>query len=148
MKFFIYGIVIPVLCIVSFTTLDAQEKGKSITIEYAQLIVRDSEGSLVTYLETQRIREWSSNRIEDSINSDSTKIINSEKTVIDGVLYERIIFEKEPFLYPTESQRGVTILGSFRNGVTSIAATFMNDGHFQLPEDHVTVIWTALKSLE
>ena len=146
LKFFIFAIVIPVLFLASFTSLDAQEKGKSITMEYAQLIVRDSEGTLVTYLETPRIREWSSNRIQESINSNATRIINSEKTLIEGVLYERIIFEKEPYLYPTESQRGVTILGVSRMGVQSIAATFQNDGHYQLPEDKVTVIWTALKS--
>jgi len=148
LKFFSYAIAILMLYLVSFTTLEAQEKEKSISIEYAQLVVRDSEGILVTYLETPRIRELNSNRIEESINSDSTKIINSEKIMIEGVLFERIIFEKEPILYPTESQRGVTVLGNVNSGIGRIAATFMNEGYFQLPDDQVTVIWTAVKSLQ
>jgi len=65
---------------------------ESISIEYAQLVVRDSDGTLVTYLETSRIREIDSKRIDESINSDSTKIINSEEVKAYGILQERIIF--------------------------------------------------------
>jgi len=134
-----------VLFLVSFTTIEAQEE-KTTKIKYAQLVVRDSEGTLVTYLETSHIRQWSSERIENSINSDSTRIINSEKFLHSKAWlpFERIIFEKEPHLYITESQRGVTILG---NSVYRIAASFMNEGHFQLPEDHVTVFWSAIRSI-
>ena len=140
--------VIPVLCLVSFTTLEGQEMDESISIEYAQLVVRDSDGTLVTYLETSRIREIDSKRIDESINSDSTKIINSEEVKAYGILQERIIFETEPILYPTESQRGVTILGIIKSGIGLIGATFMNDGYFHLEDDKITVIWTALKPLE
>ena len=90
---------------------------ESISIEYAQLVVRDSDGTLVTYLETSRISEIDSKRIDESINSDSTKIINSEEVKAYGILQERIIFETEPILYPTESQRGVTILGIIKSEI-------------------------------
>ena len=131
---------------ITFVSSSYAQNDESVRIIFGQLIVRDSNDNLIAYLESSDIRNWDDELIEKSMAD--AKIISSEKTSIEGRLYEKIIFEKRPIPYVTESQRGVTILGVIGYGVGHFGASFMNDGYFHLEDDKITAIWTALRLLE
>lgn len=127
-------------------TVEAQDD-KSLDMIYAQTIVRDSEGKLVTYLETNRIHVVDSKFIEKTINDRTTTIISSEITEADNSLGEIITFQPKPLSYDTEGTRGLTFLGEiiFDKVFSNIGAWFQNDGYFLEPDDDLTVIWTAIR---
>ena len=143
----VFFLVLTFLLGITFVLSANAQKDDSVRIIFAQLIVRDSDDNLIAYLESSDIRQWDEEIIEQSINSDSTKIISLEQISIDGILYEKIVFEKEPIPYLTESQRGVTFLGIIKAGIGHPGASFMNDGYFHLEDDKITSIWTALMPL-
>jgi len=127
------------------------QEDKSPNMIYAQTIVRDSEGRLVTYLETTRIHVVDSRFIEKIINDNRTIIINSEITEADDKLGKIVTFEPKPPSYDTEGTRSVTFLGEVvldRIFINLVGAWFENDGYFLEPDDKLTVIWTAIRNLE
>jgi len=132
-----------------FISAEGQED-KSPNMIYAQTILRDSEGRLVTYLETTRIHVEDSRFIEKTINDNRTVIINSEIIKTDDKLGKIVTFEPKPPSYNTEGTRGVTYLGeiAWDRIFTNIGAWFQNDGYFLEPDDKLTVIWTAIMNLE
>ncbi len=149
-KFLFSVIVIFVLSIAYIPAIEGQED-ESIKLKYAQVIVRDSNGNLVTYLETTRITIVEGFRVMDVINYNSTKIISSEINQIDGIPHEIITFEPIPPSYDTDGTRGVTFLHEevVLDGFSIVGgAWFQHNGFFLEPDDKITVIWTALKPLE
>jgi len=127
------------------------QEDKSPNMIYAQTIVRDSEGRLVTYLETTRIHVVDSRFIEKIINDNRTIIINSESIEADDKLGKIVTFQPKPLSYDTEGTRGVTFLGEVvldRIFINLVGAWFENDGYFLEPDDKLTVIWTAIRNLE
>jgi len=126
------------------------QEDKSTNMIYAQTIVRDSEGRLVTYLETTRIHVVDSRFIEKTINDNRTIIINSESTEADDKLGKIVTFQPKPLSYDTEGTRGVTFLGEVVSDriFIKLGAWFLNDGYFLEPDDKLTVIWTAIRNLE
>ena len=126
------------------------QEDKSTNMIYAQTIVRDSEGRLVTYLETTRIHVVDSRFIEKTINDNRTIIINSESTEADDKLGKIVTFQPKPLSYDTEGTRGVTFLGEvvLDRIFINLGAWFQNDGYFLEPDDKLTVIWTAIRNLE
>ena len=146
-KFLFSVIVIFVLSIAYIPAIEGQED-ESIRLKYAQVIVRDSDGNLVTYLETTRIMMVEGFRITDIINHNSTKIISSEINQIDGIPHEIIIFERNPPTGDYLVTRGITYLNSIIILTTITGyALFPNNGYFLEPDDELTVIWTAIRSL-
>ena len=127
------------------------QEDKSPNMIYAPTIVRNSEGRLVTYLETTRIHVVDSRFIEKIINDNRTIIINSEITEADDKLGKIVTFEPKPPSYDTEGTRSVTFLGEVvldRIFINLVGAWFENDGYFLEPDDKLTVIWTAIRNLE
>ncbi len=147
-KFLFSVIVIFVLSIAYIPSIEGQEEDESIRLKYAQVIVRDSDGNLVTYLETTRIIMVEGFRVTDIINHNSTRIIGSEINQIEGIPHEIITFERNP---PTEDHlvtRGITYLNKIiiLNTITGYAF-FPNNGYFLEPTDKLTVIWTAIRPI-
>jgi len=148
-KFLFSVIVIFVLSIAYIPSIEGQEEDESIRLKYAQVIVRDSDGNLVTYLETTRIIMVEGFRVTDIINHNSTRIISSEINQIHGTPHEIITFERnQP---PTEDHlvtRGITFLNKIiiLNTITGYAL-FPNNGYFLEPTDKLTVIWTAIRPI-
>lgn len=146
-KFLFFVILISVLGITCIPTIQGQnEDDEVISIKYAQVIVRDSDGNLVTYLESTRITMVEGFQIMDVINQNSTKIISSEINQVNDISQEIITFERNP---PTDDHlvtRGKTYLNSIiiLNTITGYAL-FPNNGYFLEPEDELTVIWTAIR---
>jgi len=148
-KFLFSVIVIFVLSIAYIPSIEGQEDDESIRLKYAQVIVRDSDGNLVTYLETTRIIMMEGFQITDVINQNSTRIISSEINQIEGIPHEIITFERNQ--QPTEDHlvtRGITHLNKIiiLNTITGYAL-FPNNGYFLEPTDKLTVIWTAIRPI-
>ncbi len=126
----------------------AENNSESYNLISAQTIVRDSEGRLVTYLETSRIHMVSSNLVQKIINENSTQILNSEIIEINGKIHEKIIFQPKQLTYDTEGTRGINILGVMSYDRILVAAEFQNEGYFLEPDDKLSVIWTATKLMQ
>ena len=125
------------------------QEDESPNIIYAQTIVRDSEGILVTYLETTRIHVVDSRNVEKMINDNRTIIINSEITEKDEKLSEMVTFEAKLPSYENEGTRSFTFLGEiFLDRIINFGVSFQSDGYFLEPDDKLTVIWTAIRNLE
>lgn len=137
-----------IISIIFIPSAEGQIEQESIFLKYAQLTVRDSNGNLVTYLETTRIMMVEGFRVQDIIYDNSTRIISSEIIQGDGKPQEIITFERHP---PTEDHlvtRGITYLNSIiiLNTITGYAL-FPNNAYFLEPDDELTVRWTAIRNL-
>lgn len=149
LKFLVFAFIIFVSSQLYIVSAEGQAD-ESLDVTYAQTIVRDSEGILVTYLETSRINVVDSSFVEKIINDDTTRIINSETIDSDNKHSSIVIFQPKPPSYDTEGTRGITFLGEIilDKVFINLGAWFQNDGYFLEPDDNLTVIWTAIKSLD
>jgi len=115
---------------------------------YAQSIIRNAQGQLISYLETFRINLAA----PDRINSVASYEVNFGKkefvvTEIDGIKHQWIKIDR-PSKFDAKTVRSTTILGDVIDGKTVSFAAFANDGYNIDAGDVLTVRWTVARPVQ
>ncbi len=132
--------------LIAFAQTPADDNG--ISFIYAQSIVRNSEGQLISYLETFRINLIA----PDRVNSAASYEVNFGKkefvvTEIDGKPHQWIKINR-PITYDAKTVSSTTILGDVIDGKEVSYATFGNDGYNIDAGDELTVRWTVARPVQ
>jgi len=113
-----------------------------IRFAYAESVIRNADGQLVSYIENHRMAIVSPihlNQILDyEILFGDGKLIATE---IDGVMHQWIRMEK-PNHFDNATVRSTTQLGSMFEGKHAVAISFTHDAYVLDKGDVLTVLWT------
>ena len=127
---------------------ESESDDNGIRFLYAQSVVRNSNGQLISYLETFRI-----NLIDpDGINRIASHEVNSgEKefvvTEIDGKPHQWIKINRS-ITFDAKTVRATTILGDLIDGKIVPFALFFNDGYNIDAGDELTFRWTVARPVQ
>lgn len=130
----------------AYAQTSASEDG--VRFVYAQSIIRNAHGQLISYLETFRI-----NLVDpEKINSVASYEVNFGKkefvvTEIDGTPHQWIKIDR-PSTFDAKTVRSTTILGDVVNGKSVAFAAFANDGYNIDAGDELTVRWTVARPVQ
>jgi len=126
----------------------AQEQEKDdndISFIYAQSIVRNADGQLVSYLETFRIGIIEPQRLNNvadyELNFGEKEYVITE---IEGIPHQWIKFNR-PATFDSKTVRAVTSLGAVEDGQDVTFAVFTHDGYNLDAGDELTVRWTIAR---
>jgi len=122
-----------------------EQEDDGIRFIYAQSIIRNSDGQLVSYLETFRINLLDPQRVSNvadyELNVGEREFVLTE---IDGIPHQWIKINR-PTTFESKTVRSMTILGDEIDGVNVPFAIFSNDGYNIDAGDELTVRWTVAK---
>lgn len=125
-------------------TIDNNE----ISFIYAVSVVRNSDGDLVSYLETSRIKivdpEMLNNILDYEVNFGGKNVVITE---FNGVQHEWIKFSR-PQTFNENTVRSTTALGDIIDGQPKLAAIFTHDGYSIAIGDELTIMWTVARPIE
>lgn len=132
--------------LIAFAQTPADNDG--IRFIYAQSIIRNAQGQLISYLETFRINLIA----PDRINSVASYEVNFGKkefvvTEIDGIKHQWIKIDR-PAKFDAKTVRSTTILGDVKDGKTVSFAAFANDGYNIDAGDELIVRWTVARPVQ
>jgi hypothetical protein len=140
------GTVLALSTLFAYAQTSANEDG--IRFVYAQSIIRNAHGQLISYLETFRI---GLNDVE-RLNSVASYEVNFGKkefvvTEIDGISHQWIKVDR-PSTFDAKTVRSTTILGDVIDGKPVSFASFANDGYNIDAGDVLTVRWTIARPVQ
>ena len=130
----------------AFAQTPADNEG--IRFVYAQSIVRNAHGQLISYLETFRI-----NLIDPAgLNSVASYEVNSGKkefvvTEIEGIPHQWIKIDR-PITFDAKTVRALTFLGAVTDEQQLVYVAFLNDGYNIDAGDELTVRWTVARPVQ
>ena len=110
-----------------------------------QSVLRNSEGTLITYLESDKFRFVNHNALapfldyEASLGDDPIIIINDKKF--------QIIKRSQIFKYEVSNVVANTKLSDEVNGNTILLAQFAHDGYPVVPGDELITTWTFIREV-
>jgi len=116
-----------------------------IRFAYAESVIRNADGQLVSYIENHRMAIISTIHLNQILDYEIT-LGNSEilATEIDGVMHEWIRMEK-PNYFENATVRSTTQLGSLFDGEQAVAISFTHDAYVIDRGDELTVLWTIAR---
>ncbi len=120
-----------------------QETDGDLPVASVEIIVRNSEGQLVTFLTSDSFVILNSEKFQDFVIKES----NSEKDPIvdvDGNKYQKITRTKS-FTFNAEEVIASTILADFEGQTLYAYGYFQHDGYPVSTGDKLTTIWTFLR---
>ena len=132
--------------LIAFAQTPADDNG--IRFIYAQSIVRNSEGQLISYLETFRINLIA----PDRVNSVASYEVNSGKkefvvTEIDGKPHQWIKINRS-ITFDAKTVRSLISLGDVIDGKVVPVVEYYNDGYNIDAGDELTVRWTVARPVQ
>jgi hypothetical protein len=130
----------------AYAQSSADEDG--IRFVYAQSIIRNAHGQLISYLETFRIGLNDPERL-NSVASYEVNFGKKEfvETEIDGIPHQWIKVDR-PSTFDAKTVRSTTILGDVIDGKPVAFASFANDGYNIDAGDVLTVRWTIARPVQ
>ena len=132
--------------LIAFAQTPADDNG--IRFIYAQSIVRNSEGQLISYLETFRIDLIAPDRVNSvasyEVNSGEKEFVVTE---IDGKQYQWIKINR-PIKFDAKTVRSLTFLGDIIDGQAVPFVVFTNDGYNIDAGDELIVRWTVARPVQ
>ena len=146
----IFGMSIGIVFGISFILFaSAQTPDDSkISFIYAESIVKNSDGKMVSYQETSRIKIVDTERLNEildyEVNFGKKDVI---ETKIDGIPHQWIKFSRLT-MFDDETVRATTALGDVVNGTTKIATIFTHDGYAIDKGDELNIIWIVARSMK
>jgi len=115
---------------------------------YAQNIIRNAKGQLISYLETYRVTITNF----EALNSIADYEVNVGKkefviTEIDGIPHQWIKINR-PVTFDVRTVQSVTFLGTKINDTWVSCAIFPTDGYSIDAGDELTTRWTVVRSVQ
>jgi len=145
-SFLVFSVIILTLGFTPNTYTQSQvEFNNNLTI-YAEIVVRNSEGQLVTYLESDRVvienLEELHNVLDEETRAGTDPIID-----VNGKINQLI---KRSYLYnfETEIVYSTTSLSYDKDGFISRVIYWDHDGYPVDKDDKMTITWTILRPIQ
>ena len=123
-----------------------QETDSDLSVATVEIIVRNSEGQLVTFLTSDSFVIINSEKFQDFVARES----NSQKDPIvdvDGAKFQKIIRIKS-LTFNVEEVIASTILADFEGPTLYAYGYFQHDGYPVSSGDKLTTIWTFLRPVQ
>jgi len=147
-KQYVVFAILPLLLINAFLFASAQTEEDDdfgFLFIYAESVVRNQEGTLISYHEAERISLLDPGRFHAILNNE---IIFGERdfvvTQIDDKFYQWIRITRGT-TYDDRSSRSTSSLGDFLNGTFSSAVSYTHDALIVEPGDRAEVTWTVAR---
>jgi len=141
--FFVGSIFAIGLTMVASAQLTAEEH--NIRFAYAESIVRNANGQLVSYIENHRMAVIDVNHLNSILDYEVTLgDADVFATEIDGEVHEWIRMTK-PQSFDEPTVRSTTQLGSLVEGSPVIGLSFTHDAYVFDAGDKLTVVWTVVR---
>ncbi|MGI0057731.1 MAG: hypothetical protein ACREAK_10230 [Nitrosarchaeum sp.] len=112
---------------------------------FVQTTVRNSDGTLVVYLESTKFTDFNLSALESFLDYEATRG-NDPTVTIDGQQYQ-IIQRAQSQSFDSEGLVASTILYDNVDGKPVILARFAHDGYPTIPGDTMESIWTFVRPL-
>lgn len=110
---------------------------------FVQTTVRNSDGTLVVYLESSKFTDLNISELESFLDYEAS-LGNDPIVSINGQQYQ-IIRRVQSQSFDSEGLVASTILSDNVNGKLTILARFAHDGYHTLPGDTLESIWTFVR---
>lgn len=112
---------------------------------FVQTTVRNSDGTLVVYLESTKFTDFNLSALESFLDYEATRG-NDPTVTIDGQQYQ-IIQRAQSQSFDSEGLVASTILYDNVDGKPVILARFAHDGYPTIPGDTMESIWTFVRPI-
>jgi hypothetical protein len=117
---------------------------QSVLVIYAQVVVHDSSGNLVAYLETPRVTVYHQDQLNGLINSNIGMF--TRNLVNTGGQNLEILQVNETITHQSSTIVSLNLISANTpNGQEALAAAD-HDGYPVVPGDRVTTYWTIIRS--
>ena len=138
----LFGITIALVLMVSFSSSYAQTSQNNLAI-YVQIKVENSDGTLVSYLETDKVIVHDTASLNALLDSNSP-ILHKKIVTLGDQKYE-LIKATDVLVHSSPTIVSENFISATSGGKTQLLALADHDGYPVVKGDRVTTYWTILR---